>query len=262
MRALASCGAVVTRSAILATLVTLVGCGGSQSALRRPLVTDQTPLGTPRDQVRAWYAAHDWCVDRSESVWVPRVPHELMHPCKGLDQHRIRTALFYDRDARLSMAWVFVLVPEDRSPHSTPLSSRVGPPLSVRYEPGPGADERSRAPLRVPPDRDYDESRTSVEMSDALFDALAVELRARYGQARTTPYGVPVWKSRREDVSLVQGGVWIIETHVRRPTLIQRAYQLYRGTKSAVPTQRSDQRTGALADSEINRVDARRSTPR
>jgi hypothetical protein len=244
MQARVSCGAVVTRSAIVATLVTLVGCGGSQAALRRPLVTDQTPLGTPRDQVRAWYAAHDWCPDTSELVVAPRGPHDLVHPCNGPDQFRIRTALTYDRDARLAMAWVYVLVPEDRSSRAVPSWPRVGPQLSTRFEPGPGADARSRAPLRAPPDRVY-EPRTSDEMSDRVFEALAVELRARYGDPHSTRNGVPEWRYRREAIYLVPMGAWIVEFHVRRSTLMQRAYRRYHGARSpnASVVTRADERS-------------------
>lgn len=59
MRPIGGNGRRLTLGALLATLFTLVGCGGT--SLRRPLVTDQTPLGTPREQVAAWHVANNWC---------------------------------------------------------------------------------------------------------------------------------------------------------------------------------------------------------
>src|SRR6266540_4745289 len=105
MRALASCGAVVTRGAILATLVTLVGCGGSQRALRRPLVTDETPLGTPRAQVVDWHREHGWCADES-----PHPAMAVFRPCDRPNRDQIVVMLAFAND-KLAAASVYVEAP-------------------------------------------------------------------------------------------------------------------------------------------------------
>ncbi|MBZ0230763.1 MAG: hypothetical protein K8M05_00305, partial [Deltaproteobacteria bacterium] len=116
----------VTWGALLATLVTLVGCGGT--SLRRPLVTDETPLGTPRERVVAWYAANAWCRLEESPRWVRKFEHDAFRPCDGPDRHRIRAVMVYGR-GRLHTAVVSVRVPPDRSPHTrSPIWSGVDAP--------------------------------------------------------------------------------------------------------------------------------------
>jgi hypothetical protein len=240
MRALASCGAVVTRSAILATLVTLVGCGGSQANLRRPLVTDQTPLGAPRATVDVWYAENGWCGGRREAPgWQARgIVVEQYSPCKGPDHRRITALLFFDRDERLAMASVYVLVPPDDSPATEePLYFGVAAPaIGVRYEPGSVRERPRREALRRRP-REVHRDRSSSDMGLAVLDALAFEIEARHGEGERPAPVLRWWTTNREVIYMHVEGPWVIETHARKSPL-----------RSAPPPSR--ERPGALAESD------------
>jgi hypothetical protein len=167
MRALASCGAVVTRSAILATLVTLVGCGGSQAALRRPLVTDQTPLGTPRAQVVDWHREHGWCADDS--------PHPAMlvfRPCDRPNRDQMFVMLAFADDS-LSAAIVSIFAPPPTAP-------------------------RRSLPAPFPPPR----RKTERDVALDIMDALAVELAARYGPPTQSSWTEKRWERPGESIRL------------------------------------------------------------
>jgi len=206
MRAASS--AWITRGALAAAVVALVACGGA--SLRRSLVTDQTPLGSTRAHVRAWFAANGWCGGAAPGRWKSD-DRDVYRPCSGPDRHRIVTDLWFARD-RLFFAWVYVRVPSDESPSTTPIWFGVGAPSTVSYEPGSGSEPPSRPPGRRPM-RDSDDSRVSAEMAAALIDALSVEIEARYGKPCQREPMRRVWKTRRESIYMRVHRGWIVEAH-------------------------------------------------
>jgi hypothetical protein len=203
----------VTRAAVavVATLFTLVGCGGT--SLRRPLVTDETPLGTPREEVRSWYALNGWC---EESRPIPTTRDVVMYrPCGGEDRRRIATVLRFAEDGTLYAAWVYAKVP---SPDSTPI--RIDMPQTMKVYSGPiSIRERPMSPymqtdasVRRPRPEERDEA------SEQLVDALAMEIEARHGKGEEVAPFVRSWKTEREWILMYAQGTWVVEAHWPRPS--------------------------------------------
>jgi hypothetical protein len=196
----------VTCGVFLATLFTLVGCGGT--SLRRPLVTDQTPLGTPREQVRAWHRANGWCG--------PAEPQriEIYRPCDGPDRRRVATQLVFDSEDRLIFAAVFAKVPRGgasaRGEHVY-YSKAPQPAPSTRYEPGPASDRVAREP-RASVIR-YERSEERGDLAGELLDALAFEIVARHGEGQEPAPGLRMWKTTGESIFMYVLRGWVVEAH-------------------------------------------------
>jgi hypothetical protein len=209
MRTIASSIQRVMGGVFLAVLVTLVGCGGT--SLRRPLVTDQTPIGTPEAEVRAWYAKNGWCADAKPARWGDKVL--FYRPCTGADRQRVATVLRFKEDGTLYAAWVYARVPPGAAPGrpSGPISSGdPSPKIGVRHEPGSAGERPARSPLRRPPDRSYEApSDPAIE----LVDALAFEIEARHGDGEAYSPEVRAWNTRRETIMLYVQEGWVVEAH-------------------------------------------------
>lgn len=88
----------MTRSWVLPLLV-VVGCAGARPTVRRPLVTDATPLGTTTDATVQWFQHHGWCFDVVER---DRARAHYCHPGRPViavlgfrDGHLARAAVRY-----------------------------------------------------------------------------------------------------------------------------------------------------------------------
>jgi hypothetical protein len=158
---------------LLATLFTLVGCGGTPR-IRRPLVTDKTPLGTPRERVVAWHHANGWC-ETAAPVLTAQV--EVFHPCELPDRHMLLVVLAFSADDELVGATVTVHVPPPERPTNAL----------------PGSAFRSTAPRGS-----FDHRHAAVR----VMEALATELEARYGAPTTASWTERVWFTRTERIQL------------------------------------------------------------
>lgn len=213
MRAIASSMQRVIGGAFLAVLVTLVGCGGT--SLRRPLVTDETPLGTPESEVRAWYAKNGWCARTKPARWGDKVL--LYQPCAGPDRARIATVLRFKDDGSLYAAWVYAKVPRDEAPASGPpydphRSGIPAKPIGVRYEPGSSADREIEPLVHRRPLNSYG-SGDRRDLAIELLEALAFEIEARHGDGDQRSPGLRSWKTRREWILLYVQRGWVVEAH-------------------------------------------------
>lgn len=188
MRALASCGAVVTRSAILATLVTLVGCGGSQAALHRPLVTDQTPLGTPRGQVVDWHHEHGWCATDA-----PRPTVLIFRPCDRPNRDQMFVLLAFADDKLVAAAVNVTAPPPGQTPTGFP-----APFTQARRSVFHGEPARRQVAIDI-------------------MNALAVELTSRYGSPTYSSWTERRWQRASETVRLswteIVGEYLVTEVH-------------------------------------------------
>ncbi len=191
----------MTWGALLATMFTLVGCGGT--SLRRSLVTDETPLGTPRHRAITWHLENGWCLDES-----PHPAMDQLHPCAGPDRHRMRVMLAFSADEALVAAVVTVNVPPPREPRPLllPAAERRTTPDGV-----PLAPER-----RTP--HGFGRHTSSRDVAIDVMDALASELTARYGPPQTSTWTERRWTTRTKNIrlswrELVEDIFVVIEEH-------------------------------------------------
>ena len=183
----------------------LVGaCASSPRELRRPLVTDATPLGMERGEVGRWFRTHGWCFDREVAGTV------LVQLCGDAPRPMWAALRFVDR--RLVAAAMMV-------PLQRPRQVTGVPPAPVTY---PRFDEGHPGVRQVPRDGpgSYRSGPTSRTVSEAMevFDALAAELEARYGDpvAHGRAPLTRVWHAPHERVTLVVDHGWVIEQHEPR----------------------------------------------
>ncbi|HUQ08164.1 MAG TPA: hypothetical protein VM261_36970 [Kofleriaceae bacterium] len=177
--------------AVVATLFTLVGCGGT--SLRRPLVTDATPLGTSREQVLAWHRDHGWCpAPLPPEV---RAPAEIvfMRPCDEPDRYERDVALVFTKDDHLAQALVTVSVPDTVVRRSA-------------WEPRGATEHRLHGNIE----------RRNVAID--IMDGLADELEARYGAPDVSTWTERTWATRNEYIRLawneiVDGRFVVTEEH-------------------------------------------------
>ncbi len=171
------------RGSLILFAMTAVSCGASNPNVRRPLVTDQTPLGTDSRAVMRWFGSHGWCFAEPEDA---RVRARL---CDH-DQPAVSALLTFRDDV---LAQVDVLVPVGPARTGAPMPYRAGSPGS------PDLVER----------RDDD--------AGALVDALAHELEARYGKPSAAGGPGLTWTTDRERIVLYLewNRRWIIERHAR-----------------------------------------------
>ena len=170
MRWIASSGRRVTSGVLVATMVTLVGCGGT--SIRRPLVTDETPLGTPRERVLAWHAENGWCRDEAPHPAADHQEVEWVRPCTGPDRHRLSTMLVFSSGDALELALVTVSVPPP---------SAVPPRTNVL-----GRSNR----------------RSGRDLAIDVMEALASELEARHGAPDVSSWTERRWVTRDEVIRL------------------------------------------------------------
>jgi hypothetical protein len=189
------------RLALLALSVAACSSTVRPAELRRPLVTDQTPLGMGAVDAARWFAGNGWCVDDHDGAIVRvRLCDRTLPP--------VWTELTFD-GGRLVRAEVFVSRGPGRqrlvrlAPPNLPPRSQE-PRIGVQYEPGPGHGPYDRGPSYVTDDD-----------TDELLDALAVELEARYGQPRESGSGrTRTWFVGGEYIVLyVHADGWIVESH-------------------------------------------------
>jgi hypothetical protein len=196
MRAIASCDRRVTLGTLLAMLVTLVGCGATRANLRRPLVTDETPLGMSRAQVVDWHREHGWCADYS-----PHPAMDVFRPCDRPNRDRMFVLLAF-KDDRLAAATVNVTAPP---PGQQPTGF-----------PAPFTQARRSIFFGEPARR---------QVAIDIMDALAAELEARYGAPTYASWTERRWQRADETVRIywmeLVGDYVVIEVH-ESPTTISR----------------------------------------
>jgi len=186
------------------------------STFRRPLVTDHLPFQAARQTVRTWHAQHGWCLRR---VWPSTdefVVCDQVHPYLDLRTPPMYSMAKYD-PASLSIAYAtFTPVPcrmygrcdkiygrtvyqaeHDFVDHQHGLYDQ----LAERGQASSSDDQ----PIGLP------------SMQRRMHDALAVELRQRYGAPSWQDphrYG-EIWDMPGNTVGLFVGGrgAWVIETH-------------------------------------------------
>lgn len=187
MRSIASSVRRVTCGVFLATRFTLVGCGGT--SLRRPLVTDQTPLGSTRAQVVAWHRANGWCQTNFPPE-LRRTDVASFRPCDRPDRHRLSVLLAFSRRDELVGAVVTVHVPR----------------------PAESVSRTGVLPRRSSP----------RDQAINVVEGLAVELEARYGAPLKKSWTERAWATRTELVELrwveIAEDIFIVtETHQPQP---------------------------------------------
>ncbi len=173
----------MTGRRLILLAMTAVSCGASNPNVRRPLVTDQTPLGTNARDVMTWFRLHGWCFAEPVDT---RVRARLC----GHDQAAVSALLTFRDDV---LAQVDVLVPVGPGRTGALMPYRSGSPGSTN----------------LVAHRD--------DVANELVDALAYELEARYG--KPTAAGGPglTWITDRERIVLYLewNRRWIVERHAR-----------------------------------------------
>ncbi|HVV81571.1 MAG TPA: hypothetical protein VHE35_00785 [Kofleriaceae bacterium] len=195
---------------VIAAALLAAGCAPLETTGQRGLVTDQTPLGTTREEVRSWHLAHDWCAART---WEQSDEYITCSPqvYEGHDDRHIHAFFRYDGDTMVSSA-VYVPISCTRPDCHWPLgvSTSLEEPPYVEFKHGLIArpTEAGRATalgITMPADQQRN------------MDALRIELADRYGQPDwTSPAGTGMtWHTPNEDIGLFLSadGLWTIETH-------------------------------------------------
>jgi len=174
------------RFAVVLAVAFVTACGASAVKVRRPLVTDKTPLGTKAGLVECWFAAHGWCVDKRDE---DRVRARLCDPTAPV----LFTVLTF-RDGVLVQADVAV---------------PVGPAQQGALMPYPSVSSPGPHQLRS----------RSGDDANGLLDALAFELETRYGTPVDSGGHEPrlTWVTGQERIVLYleRGRRWIVERHTR-----------------------------------------------
>lgn len=172
MRWIAASARRVSCGVLLATLFTLVGCGGAKP-LRRPLVTDETPLGTSRERVVAWHLANGWC----RTAPVLNADIEAFHPCERPDRDMLWVLLKFSDEDELIGATVTVNVPPPERRSTLLAGSAFWARARV------GSFQHRNAAIRV-------------------MEALAGEIDARYGAPSRSSWTERTWFTRTERIQL------------------------------------------------------------
>lgn len=191
--------------------VLAAGCGPLDRPKDRPLVVDETPLGTPRGEVKRWHEDHDWCVQRR---WDHTDEYTLCNdPLVGGRQHEgpIRSFFRFEGD-RLVASAVYAPVACKSSGCTSPIqvqTSLEGPPFVI-FDEGLTASSVD-AGREAPPD---------VELSKEVHDlvaALRQELEGRFGppawiNERKTAM---VWQAEARKIGLFVSADarWVVEAH-------------------------------------------------
>jgi hypothetical protein len=221
-----------TMRTILIAAITVVGCyvpppvsapdpdAVPEVAARRPLVTDQLPYLLERDKVRAWHDRNDWCLRRT---WPNTDEFAICnhHPYLNRTTPAMYSMARYDAEGRTIAYATFTPVPCRMYGRCDEIFGRTLYASERDFvDHTSGLDDRLA-------DRGRDAGPSEVElpsMQMKMFDALAVELRRRFG----TPlwqdphrFGAR-WETRSSEIGLfVAGrGGWVVETHeMRVPSL-------------------------------------------
>ena len=198
----------------VACIAVASACAPINHDVRRPLVTDQTPLGMTRADVKAWHLAHGWCVGRT---WPSSDEYETCLPYgdAGTSSPPIRSLFHFEGDVMVSAA-VYAPVSCGRVCLQVDVhTSNAGPPFVV-FDQGlvatpTTAGQSSPLEVEVPADQ------------HRALDAMRVELTARYGEpAWINPTGTAMqWSSSHETIGLFLSADarWTVETHERASSL-------------------------------------------
>lgn len=197
----------------MASLIALaLACGPLDRSYRRPLVTDETPLGATRAQVKAWSLDHDWCAARTwddSDEYVTCTPRAY----EGREDDRIHSFFRFEGGALTATA-VYAPVACTHAGCSLPIgvsTSLEGPPF-IAFDGGlvarPTEAGRGAAlAIQMPGDQ------------RRLIEAMRTELVARHGAPDwTSPDGTAmVWDrpSERTGLFLSADALWTVETHER-----------------------------------------------
>jgi len=192
---------------MLLVVAATAACGPVDRSMKRPLVIDETPLGTPRAEVKRWHLEHDWCEGRTWDA------SDEFRACQdGGSADGRAYSLFRFEGAGLVAAAVYTPVVCTRNDCRTPLgidTELEGPPFVAMKEglvATPTDAGREAAPdMEVPADQ------------RRLLDALKVEIEARMGP--------PAWSNGHETAMVWNGNgeaaglflttdaMWVVETH-------------------------------------------------
>jgi hypothetical protein len=184
----------------------------------RSLVTDQLPYQLERDKVRAWHDHNDWCLRRT---W-PLTDEFVIcnrHPYLNKTTPAMYSMARYDTEGRTIAYATFTPVPCRMYGRCDAIYGRTL--YASEYD---FVDHTSGLYDRLA-DRGRAAEPSDMElpaMQQKMFDALAVELRRRFG--------VPLWQdphrfgatwmtqSSKIGLFVAGRGGWVVETHEMRGT--------------------------------------------
>jgi hypothetical protein len=200
---------VLLSSILVAAAV--AACGPVDKSAKRPLVSDETPLGMARAEVKSWHTGHDWCVGRTWEESDEYVPcNDPVMKGAGAEGP-IRSFFHFDGERLISSA-VYAPVSCTRAACRHPIqvgTELEGPPF-IAFDAGL-TETPVDAGRGAPPEIELNEDVHNT------MDAMRKELERRFG--------APVWKNAQETAMVWQGtgeqvglfvsadARWVVEAH-------------------------------------------------